>query len=264
MKEYKTITIKQDEETPSVYILTLNRPNALNAFTTQMALDIIDCLRELKGDGGVSALIITGKGDRGFCVGADLKERNGMTKKDWKEQHDIFEDMAEAIREFEFPVIAAVNGFALGGGMEIALSCDFRYAADHAQLGLPEAKLGIIPGIGGTQLLPRIIPTGLAKEILYRGGRIPAEKAKECGLVNAVFPADELMAETIKTARDIGRNAPLSLKSLKKAVDYGLQADLHTGLMIELQAYYKCADSEDRLEGVTAFNEKRPPVWKGR
>ncbi|CAM3712272.1 enoyl-CoA hydratase-related protein [Aeromicrobium ponti] len=264
VQTYETIKIENPDQQKGIVILTLNRPDSMNALNTKMALELIEALDELKFDENVRVLIITGSGPKSFCVGADLKERNGMTQKDWKKQHDYFEQVTEKIREFPYPIICAVNGYALGGGMEIALSCDIRTAAPQAGMGLPEVKLGLIPGIGGTQLLARILPIGLAKEMLFTGKRITAEEGKLLALINHVFPAETLLKETIKLAESIAANAPLSLKALKKAVNKGTETDLATGLALELEAYYKCADSEDRLEGIYAFNEKRPPEWKGK
>lgn len=263
MDNMETIHVEKHPEHFGVFTLTFNRPKALNAMTTQMSLEIIDALHKLQKREDIRVLVITGSGDKSFCVGADLKERNGMTKKQWQEQHNIFEEMAECIRNFDFPVIAAINGFALGGGLEMSLSCDFRVAAEHAKMGLPEARIGIIPGIGGTQMLPRTISMGYAKEMLFRGSHINTEQAKEIDLVNYVFESNQLLQETYAIAKEIAENAPLSLKMLKKAVNNGAQTDLHTGLAFELQSYYKCADSEDRIEGIKAFNEKRSPQWKG-
>lgn len=148
--------------------------------------------------------------------------------------------------------------------MEMLLSCDLRYAADHAKMGLPEVTLGIIPGVGGTQLLPRAIPVGLAKEFLFRGNKIPAEKALSAGILNGVFSKEELLPGVLEVAKEIAKNAPLSLKSIKKSINTGLETDLNTALTIELDQYYKCANSEDRQEGVLAFNEKRKPQWQGK
>jgi enoyl-CoA hydratase/carnithine racemase len=264
VQTYETIKIENPDQQKGIVILTLNRPDSMNALNTKMALELIQALDDLKYDENVRVLIITGSGTKSFCVGADLKERNGMTQKDWKKQHDYFEQVTEKIREFPYPVIGAVNGYALGGGMEIALSCDFRTAARQAGMGLPEVKLGLIPGIGGTQLLARILPIGLAKEMLFTGKRITAEEGKQLALINHVFPDETLIEETIELAESIAANAPLSLKALKKAVNKGTETDLATGLVLELEAYYKCANSEDRLEGIYAFNEKRPPEWKGK
>lgn len=264
MSSWETITLDQDNVTKGVFVLTLNRPRALNALNTQMAIDLIDCMEQLKEKEDVRVLVLTASGEKGFCVGADLKERDGMTNSQWKHQHDIFESAYKVIREFPYPVIVAINGFALGGGMELTLSCDLRIAADHAKMGLPEVTLGIIPGVGGTQLLPRTIPVGFAKELLFRGNHITANEAKELGLVNEVAPISELLDKTLEIARDIGKNSPIALKSIKQSINNGLQTDINTALTIELDQYYKCANSEDRLEGIKAFNEKRQPVWQGK
>ena len=259
-------TIKLQEKSnirKGIYVITLNRPQSMNAMNTRMAIEMIEVFKQLKENDQARTIILTGSGERSFCVGADLKERNGMTQKEWKKQHDLFEELTELIRNYPFPVIACINGFALGGGMEIALSCDFRVASENAKLGLPEAKLGLIPGIGGTQLIARSAPVGIAKEMLFRGNQISAAYAKSIGLVNHVLSQSQLFEETLTIASDIAKNAPLSLKALKKAVNQGLDVDLHTGIAIDLAYYYQCADSDDRFEGVSAFNEKREPVWKG-
>lgn len=264
MTKWQTILLNEAYCSENVYIVELNRPEAMNSLNTLMGIELIDCLKSLHEKEDLRVLVLTGQGEKSFCVGADLKERKGMTNKEWKEQHDIFEDAYRLLREFPFPVIAAVNGFALGGGMEMLLSCDLRYAADHAKMGLPEVKLGIIPGVGGTQLLPRAIPVGLAKEFLYRGNHINAEKALNSGIINGIFSKEELLTNTLEIAREIARNAPLSLKAIKKSIQMGLQTDLNTALTIELEQYYECANSEDRLEGILSFNEKRQPNWQGK
>ncbi|RKQ35795.1 enoyl-CoA hydratase/isomerase family protein [Oceanobacillus halophilus] len=261
-EQYETLLINQDEHSKGVYTITLNRPDSMNAMNTQMGLDLVNSIQELKEKDDVRVLIITASGEKSFCVGADLKERNGMTNKDWKKQHDIFENAFKEIRDFPYPVIAAINGYALGGGLEMALSCDLRYSVAHGKLGLPEAKIGIIPGVGGTQNLPRAIPVGIAKEYLFRGNQMSAERAKELGLVNDVFNQEEFKENTLSVAKEIAQNAPLSLRALKESVNNGMQTDLHTALTIEINNYYKTANSEDRQEGILAFNEKRQPNWK--
>lgn len=261
---WETISVSQDEIAKGVFIITLNRPEAMNALNTQMGVELVECVSQLKDNKDIRVLVLTASGERSFCVGADLKERNGMTNDEWKKQHDIFENAYDLIRNFPYPVIAAVNGYALGGGLEMILSCDLRIAASHAKMGLPEVTIGIIPGVGGTQLLPRTIPIGLAKEFLFRGNHMTAERAKELGLVNDIASSEELLEKTLEVARDIGKNAPLSLKSIKQAINNGMQTDIHTALSIELDQYYKCANSEDRQEGIKAFNEKRKPEWQGK
>lgn len=263
-KTYETIKLEKSETYNGVVLLTLHRPEVLNALNTKMAVELIEVLNELKYDESVRVLIITGSGSKSFCAGADLKERNGMSREDWKRQHDLFEEVTKLLRNFPFPVIAAVNGYAMGGGMEIALSCDLRTAAESSKMGLPEAKLGLIPGIGGTQMLSRLVPIGLAKEFMYTGKAITANEGKQWGLINHIYENEALLEETMKLAASIAKNAPLSLKALKKAVNKGSETDLETGIILELEAYYQCANSEDRLEGIYAFNEKREPKWSGK
>ncbi|TWT27464.1 enoyl-CoA hydratase/isomerase family protein [Planomicrobium sp. CPCC 101110] len=264
MTKWQTIALKEDYISENVYVLELNRPEAMNSLNTLMGTELIDCLKFLRSNEEGRVLVLTGSGEKSFCAGADLKERKGMTNEQWKQQHDIFEEAYEQLRNFPFPVIAAVNGFALGGGMEIVLSCDLRYAADHAKMGLPEVRLGIIPGVGGTQLLPRAIPVGLAKEMLFRGNQVNAQKALDSGVLNGLFSKEELFPQVLEIAKEIARNAPLSLKSIKKSIHMGLQTDLNTAMAIELDQYYKCANSEDRKEGILSFNEKRKPQWQGK
>ena len=157
MTKWETLNLIEEHRDENVFVIELNRPEAMNSLNTKMGIELIDCLKSLEQQKELRVLVLTAKGEKSFCAGADLKERKGMTNEQWKQQHDIFEDAYELLRNFKFPVIAAVNGFALGGGMEMLLSCDLRYAAEHAKMGLPEVKLGIIPGVGGTQLLPREI-----------------------------------------------------------------------------------------------------------
>ncbi|WP_142826906.1 enoyl-CoA hydratase/isomerase family protein [Planococcus soli] len=264
MTNWETLILNEEHGDEHVYVIELNRPEAMNSLNTKMAVELIECLTSLEQQKSLRVLVLTAKGEKSFCAGADLKERKGMTNAQWKQQHDIFEDAYELLRNFKFPVIAAVNGFALGGGMEMLLSCDLRYAAAHAKMGLPEVKLGIIPGVGGTQLLPRAIPVGLAKEMLFRGNQVDANKALETGILNGVYSKEELMPKTLEIAKEIAQNAPLSLQSIKKSISTGLHTDINTALSIELDQYYKCANSEDRLEGVLAFNEKRKPDWQGK
>ncbi|MTD30589.1 enoyl-CoA hydratase/isomerase family protein [Planomicrobium sp. YIM 101495] len=263
MDQWETLKLDESYAHENVYILKLNRPEAMNALNTKMGEELIECLGKLKKMPDLRVLILTGTGSKSFCVGGDLKERKGMTKEKWKLQHDIFEDAYKEIREFPFPVIALVNGYALGGGMEMVLSCDMNYLANHVKLGLPEVKIGIIPGAGGTQLLPRKIPQAIAKEYLFSGKQIEAEKAVSLGLSNGIYPVEQLLEEGINRAKEIAKNAPLSLQAIKQSVDRGLQTDLYSALAIELDQYYKCANSADRQEGVDAFNEKRQPAWSG-
>jgi enoyl-CoA hydratase/carnithine racemase len=208
--------------------------------------------------------VLTGAGTRGFCAGGDLKQRDGMSNEEWTAQHVVFERMARALLDCPVPIIGAVNGAAFGGGCEIACCCDFLYAADHAKFALPEAKLGIMPGAGGTQTLSRALGERRAKEYAFTGKPFTAAQAEQWGLVNEVVPLDTLVPGAIETARLIASNAPLSTRQIKQSVSRGLRMSLGDGLAFEIEAYNRLVATEDRHEGVRAFNEKRRPDFKGR
>jgi enoyl-CoA hydratase/carnithine racemase len=245
-------------------VVTLNRPEALNALSTQMAQDLIAVMENLSWDMGVWAVILTGSGERAFCVGADLKERKGMSKDEMIRQRALFVKAFEAVLRFPKPIVAAVNGFAMGGGFEFALCCDMIVVANEAFMGLPEVGLGIIPGGGGTQNLPRIIGKNKAKELIYTGRKISGETALAWGIANKTAPRSELMSATEELLQQITKNAPLSLQQAKRCIDLGLEMDLLSALTLEAEAYNRCLYSEDRDEGLLAFNEKRKPIYKGR
>ncbi|MCW3488779.1 enoyl-CoA hydratase/isomerase family protein [Dethiobacter alkaliphilus] len=245
-------------------IVTLNRPDALNALSTQMAKDIIAVMDELSKDIDVWAVVLSGAGERAFCVGADLKERKSMTKDEMIRQRELFCDAFEAVVRFPKPIVAMVNGFAMGGGFEFALCCDMIVAAEEAFLGLPEVGLGIIPGGGGTQNLPRIIGKNKAKELIYTGRKISGQTAFEWGIANKVAPRGQLMEATADLIREITKNAPLALQQAKRCVDLGVEVDLTAGMALEAEAYNRCLYSEDRDEGLKAFNEKRKPNYQGK
>ncbi len=260
---YRTLAI--EEAAPGVLIVRFNRPEVLNAINTEM----LEELRRFFGPlaftpGDLRAIVLTGSGERAFCVGGDLKERKGMSDDDWRLQHAIVEESAYAVLNTAVPVVAAVNGFAYGGGCELALCCDFIYAADAAMFASPEVLRGIMPGGGGTQNLPRAVGERRAKELLFTGAAFSAQQALEWGMVNAVLPADRLMDEALAIANRIAASAPISVRQIKKAVHQGLQMDLTSGLLLEVQAYERVIGTRDRLEGVLAFNEKRPPKFEGR
>jgi enoyl-CoA hydratase/carnithine racemase len=264
MNQWETIELIEREEYPFIKIIRLNRPDVLNALNTKMGEELLDCLKQLEKGDQTRTLIFTGAGEKAFCPGADLKERNGMSLADWKKQHDLFEEAYAHIRNFPYPTIAAVNGYAMGGGMEMALSCDIRIASENASFALPEVTRGIMPGVGGTQLLPRTISVGMAKQILFSGQRIDAAKALSVQLVNEVVPLAELLDRALSIAKTIAANAPISLKQIKRSINSGIHMDIDSALEVELEAYYQCVQSEDRMEGVLAFNEKRPPRWQGK
>lgn len=259
-------TIVLDDPAPHVARITFNRPDVANALSTQMGLELLEAWMALKArcDAGadVRCVILTGAG-RHFQAGADLKERNGMTDEAWSAQHKIFEDMARAQLAVPVPVIAAVNGAAMGGGCEMTLLSDFAYASDTARFGLPEVTLGIMPGLGGTQLLTRQAGERRALEILVSGRPLTAQEALEVGIVNRVVPADTLMDAVLETAARIAANAPLSVRALKRVVHDGAALNLPAAMDMELDAYNRLFKTADRREGVASFNEKRTAAFKG-
>ena len=244
--------------------VTLNRPDLMNAMNTAMGEDLLVCFGALHGDADVRAVIFTGAGDRAFCAGGDLKERNDMTDAVWRAQHVIFEQAAFAVLACPVPVIAAVEGFALAGGCELALLSDFIVAGETAVFGLPETTLGIFPGIGGTQLLPRVLGAPLAKELIFTGRRMKVDEAKTAGLVNHVVPAGQARTKAMEIARAVAANGPVAVRQAKKAIMAGLDRDLESAINLAIEAYNVTVETEDRLEGVRAFNEKRKPEFRGR
>jgi enoyl-CoA hydratase len=258
-------TLHLDHPAPHLLLVTLNRPDVSNAFNTQMAQD----LRDLFDDIGAHparhrAIILTGAGDRAFCAGGDLKQRLGMTDAEWQEQHLVFERMVRAILACPVPLIAAVNGAAYAGGLELVLACDFAYAVPTARFALTEVMLGIMPGAGGTQLLPRAVGPRRAREIMLTGRPFGSAEALEWGLLNRLCEPHRLLAEALETATTIAANAPLSTRQIKQSVNVGMQMDLASALMFEIEAYNRLVPTEDRREGVRAFNEKRRPNFEGR
>ena len=260
---FETLLVETPE--PGLMVITMNRPDRLNAMNTVMMTDLRDLFTELYVNPGLAnCLILTGAGDRGFCPGADLKERDGMTDDVWRRQHAIVEQFIRAMFQCPIPIIAAVNGVAMGGGMEIALACDFIYAADHARFAFPEVTRGIMPGAAGPQNLPRACGVRRAKEIVLTGLPFSAAEALDWGIVNRLCTADALMVETLAIARVIAANAPIGVRSAKKSLDKAVEIDRSSGYDFEITAYNLTVPTEDRLEGVRAFNEKRKPVFKGR
>ncbi len=266
------MTIQTDYETvatamasPHVLQVTLNRPEVGNALSTQMGRDLLDLWNSLTEDAGkIRCVVLTGSGDKIFCAGGDLKERNGMTREQWRRQHELFERMYWTMIDLPVPVIAAVNGHAYAGGLEMALCCDFIYASNLARFALTEVTLGIMPGAGGTQNLPRAVGERRAREIIMTGRPFDAQQASDWGLTNQLHPPGQLLAAALDTANVIAGNAPLSVRQVKKSVRYGGQMELRTALRFEVEAYNHLVDTEDRVEGVRAFNEKRKPDFKGR
>ena len=262
-KTYATLQMSQPQ--PHTLLIFLNRPEIANAMNTQMGLDLLDLFHGIGGAPNEQrCIVLTGTGPRAFCAGGDLKERNGMTDQQWQDQHLIVERAIRAIVQCPVPTIAAVNGAAYAGGMEIALCTDFIYAAEHARFALTEVTLGIMPGAGGTQSLPRAVGARRAKEILLTGKPFTAQQAFDWGMVNRICAVETLLAEALETAAVIAANAPISTRQIKQSVNYGLNMDLASGMMFEIEAYNRMVPTEDRREGIRAFNEKRKPNFQGR
>jgi enoyl-CoA hydratase len=247
-----------------VGVLILDRPQVANAINTQMARELLAFFTDLTAHPrDLRCLVITGAGDRAFCAGGDLKERHEMSAADWSAQHAIMEQVIVLILQCPLPVIAAVNGAAFGGGCEIALAADFVYAAQSARFALTETRLGIIPGAGGTQTLPRAVGTRRAMELICTAMPFGADEALSWGLVNCVVPREELLDKTLCVAERIAANAPLAVRQAKKSIRAGMQMDIHHGMQFAIEAYNLLIATEDRREGVRAFLERRSPAFKG-
>jgi len=260
---YETLELEPRGE--HALLVRLNRPEVLNALNTQMGRDQLDLWTRLSAEPGkLRCVVLTGAGARAFCAGGDLKERDGMTQAQWQAQHEIFERAFMALVECTLPVIAAVNGHAFGGGLEMALCCDFIYAVPEARFAQSETRLGIMPGGMGTQNLPRAVGERRAKELIFTALPFSAAQALEWGLVNRLCAPEKLLEEALATAETIAANGPLAVRQAKKSVHYGLSMDLITGYRFEIEAYNRLVDTGDRREGVRAFNEKRKPRFEGK
>ncbi|MFH0729963.1 MAG: enoyl-CoA hydratase-related protein [Pseudomonadota bacterium] len=252
------------EEKDQVLILTLNRPEIMNSFNFAQLHALKEQIESVRFRPEIRVVIITGAGDKAFCAGADLKERATLSDMKVKEYIFTIRNLFTTIEFLNKPVIAAVNGVALGGGTELALASDIRIASENATMGLTETRLAIIPGAGGTQRLPRLVGRGKAKELIFTGRRVGAREALDIGLVNQVCPLEALMTESLKMAAMICETGPVAIEQAKYAINYGLETDLHTGLALESNAYWVTIPTQDRLEGLAAFREKRKPVYHGR
>jgi enoyl-CoA hydratase len=251
------------DEKDGVLTLTLNRPKVMNSFSFELLRALKAQIDAIRFRPEIRVVIITGSGEKAFCAGADLKERATLTPLQVKEFIFTIRDLFSSIENLNKPVIAAVNGVALGGGTELALACDIRIASATASMGLTETRLAIIPGAGGTQRLPRLIGRGKAKELIFTGRRVPAEEALAIGLVNQVCEPDHLLEACQSMAAEICQTGPIAIEQAKYAINHGLETDLHTGLAIESNAYWVTIPTQDRLEGLAAFREKRKPVYRG-
>jgi methylglutaconyl-CoA hydratase len=257
----KTILVNKMEN--GIVMITLNRPEAANALSLQMLEGLKDAILTSKYDRLVRCIIITGAGEKAFCAGADLKERAGMDPVEVRKTVSLIRETINSLETLPQPVIAAVNGVAFGGGTELALACDIRIASETAKLGLTETSLGIIPGAGGTQRLPRLVGKGRAKELIFTARRIDAIEALEIGLVEYTVPVASLMDKALEMAGQIVRNGPIAVAQAKFAIDKGYDVDLTTGLAIEQNAYEVTMPTKDRLEGLQAFKDKRTPKYIG-
>ena len=244
--------------------LVLNRPEVLNAIDNALAEELGAACEALAADDSVWAIILRGAGERAFSAGADLKARRDFSPEQWSAQRTLFRGMFTKMRTLPQPMIAAVHGFALGGGTELAMLADFIVASDDAIFGLTEVSLGIIPGGGGTQNLPRTIGRNRAKELIFTARRITASEAKEYGLVNHVVTREQLLPTATLIAQDILKNSPFAVRQAKWAIDCGVDRPLDDGLQREHEAYLRAIAADDRREGIAAFNEKRPPQFSGR
>ncbi|MED1725855.1 enoyl-CoA hydratase-related protein [Brevibacillus parabrevis] len=246
-----------------VGVVTLDRPDVFNCLNLETLTELRKLIAELARDRSTRVVIVTGAGDKAFCSGADLKERRGMSPEQVEVYIRTIRDTFSELEKLQKPVIAALNGLALGGGTELALACDLRIMSEQAQMGLTETSLGIIPGAGGTQRLPRLVGKGIAKELIFTARRIFPAEALAIGLVNRVVPHDQLMNVSMELAAQIASNAPLALAQAKFAIDCGSEVELATGLMMESNAYQLLVPTKDRLEGLAAFAEKRKPIYRG-
>lgn len=243
--------------------ITINRPDKLNALNATVIAELGDAVTRVETDAAIGAVILTGAGQKAFVAGADISELTGQTPLDGKARSILGQQVFRRLERCGKPVIAAVNGFALGGGCELAMACHIRLAADNAKFGQPEVKLGIGPGYGGTARLPRLVGKGRALELLLTGGMIDAAEAHRIGLVNRVVPADRLLPEAEALARAILENGPLAIQACLEAVDAGLDTSLDQALLLEANHFGLLSSSSDMKEGTKAFLEKRKPVFKG-
>ncbi len=261
MNKNDVLLVKEKRNT---VILTMNRPKVLNCLNIDLLYALKDQVDALQHRHDIRSIIITGSKERAFCAGADLKERASLTQAEVKKLVITIRNVLTSIQNLPKPVIAAINGIALGGGTEIALAADIRIASENASMGLTETKLAIIPGGGGTQRLPRIIGVAKAKELIFTGRRVDAKEALEIGLVNHVTSYENLLDKCMEIADMISKTGPIAVEMAKYAIDKGIETDLATGLAIESNAYQITIPTEDRIEGLRAFKEKREPIYKGK
>ena len=245
------------EKKGNIAVATINRPKALNALNSDVLTDLNELVDTVIADAEIRALVITGSGEKAFVAGADIGEMSTLTPAEGEAFGKHGNDVFRRIETLPVPTIAAINGFALGGGCELSMSCDIRICSDTAVFGQPEVGLGITPGFGGTQRLARLVSPGMAKQLIYTAKNIKADEAYRIGLVNAVYPAEELMAAAEKLANTIAGNAPIAVRACKKAINDGLQVDMDQAIVIEEKLFGSCFKTADQIEGMGAFLEKR-------
>jgi enoyl-CoA hydratase len=258
---YKYLTVEKKDR---IAVVTVNKPDVLNILDTPTVLEIENCFETLGHDPGVSVIIITGAGEKAFIAGGDIREMSVKNSIDGREYGRNGQRALFAIENCPKPVIAAVNGYALGGGTELAMACDIILASEKAKFGQPEVKLGITPGFAGTQRLPRIAGRGMGKELVFSGRNIGAEEALRIGLANRVVPHENLMAEALKLAAQIAANGQIAVQSCKELINFAMDTDQNSGLAKEADAFGNCFATEDQKEGMAAFLEKRQPNYKGK
>ena len=245
------------EKKGNIAVATINRPQALNALNSAVLTDLDELVNVVRADSDIRALVITGSGAKAFVAGADIGEMSTLTPEEGEAFGKHGNDVFRRIETLPIPTIAAVNGFALGGGCELSMACDIRICADTAVFGQPEVGLGITPGFGGTQRLARLVSPGMAKQLIYTARNIKADEAYRIGLVNAVYPAEELLPQAEKLANTIAANAPIAVRACKKAINEGLQVDIDAAVVIEEKLFGSCFKTADQIEGMGAFLEKR-------
>ena len=252
------------EKTDGIATITLNRPEALNAFSKDVADEVLQALEDIRNDENMRVVILTGAGEKAFSAGADIKAMKGMNALKARELSLMGERICNALENLEKPVIAAINGYALGGGLEVAMSCDIRIASENARMGQTEINIGLIPGWGGTQRLTRLIGATRAKELIYSGKIIDAKTAEQLGILNMVVPADKFKETIRQFAAELASKAPVALKVAKALINKGAEISLDAAIALEREGFGVVASTEDLQEGVAAFTEKRKPTFKGK
>jgi len=252
------------EKSEGIATITLNRPEALNAFSKDVVEEVMQALEDLRSDENVRVAVLTGAGEKAFSAGADIKAMAGMTALKARELSLMGEKLCLALENLEKPVIAALNGYALGGGLEVAMSCDLRIASENARMGQTEINIGLIPGWGGTQRLTRLIGRGRAKELIFTGRMIDAKTAEQLGIINRVAPADKFKETVSQLALELASKPPVAVRVAKAVINKGADISLDSALALEREGFGVVASTEDLKEGVSAFTEKRKPVFKGK